>query len=163
MPTKYGHERRNRQDKGWKEPGGCVGGNTGLPSLWRYVLTRSFEIRAVKNQKVDEQMKRQELVARFETEVRRCRFIVCGYKFKFSWGANQFAKSNSLTLENHRLVFDDVRTEANEKLRIVLQRLRRKATQRHIEHDEAGNLVEVQTLIGGDVLSEFLQLDNDQV
>src|SRR5882757_3548729 len=51
MASKFGHQRRNRQDKVWKEPGSCMGGKES-PGLWSFVVTKDHRIRQVLNREV---------------------------------------------------------------------------------------------------------------
>ena len=157
MSTKFGHERRNRQEKVWKEPSGCVGGKES-PGLWSFVFTHDHQVRQVLNQTVAHRIRRQALMEAFEGEVRRWQFIVSGYKFMFSWGVKGFANANGLSLPKAKPLFDEVRSEAQQKLRIVIQRIRRTGIRMGYERDEAGNLVGVYTLSYHE-LSEFLQRD----
>ena len=145
MTTKYGHERRNRREKAWKESG-CVGSTAESPGLWNFFTTPGGDVRLVKNQKIDLQMWKQEAVAFLETQLRRTQFTFNKHQFKYSWSVNEFAKANGLSLLRAKPTFDKVREEAEEKLRIVLQRLRRKPIQVHRGRDESGNLVEIRSL-----------------
>jgi hypothetical protein len=157
MKWKFQREFHNKQDKVWKEPTGCVGGKES-PGLWSYV-THDNQIRRVLNREVSDPMRRQALMEAFESEVRRWRFIVSGYKFMFSWSEKGFAKANDLSLPKAKMVFDKVRADAEDRLRIVKQRIRRTGFRKDYEQDEAGNLVEVY-LLSYHELPKFLRIDD---
>jgi hypothetical protein len=157
MNWKFQRESHNRQDKVWKEPTGCVGGKES-PGLWSYIITPDHQIRRVLNREVADRINRQGLMEAFEAEVRNWRFIVSGYKFIFSWSAKEFAEANDLSLPKARRTFDKIRAEAEDRLRIVKQRIRRAGFSKGYERDEAGNLVEVYSLSYQE-LANFLQKD----
>ncbi len=158
MKRQFQREHHNRQDRAWKEPSGCAGGKES-PGLWSYVVTPDQQIRRVLNRDVANRMHRQGLMEAFEAEVRRWRFIVSGYKFMFSWSAEGFADANGLSLPKAKKVFDKVRAEAEDRLRIVKQRIRGTGFRTDYEPDEAGNLVEVHSLSYRE-LPKFLQRDD---
>ena len=160
MSSKFGHERLNRQEKVWKEPAGCGGGWKESPGLWNFVVTPDYQVRLVLNQQIADRMCRVDLMDAFVAEIRRWRFIVSGYKFMFSWSAKRFADANGLSVPKAKIVFDNVRAEAEERLRMVKQRMRRTGFRTSYERDEAGNLVEVFSLSYA-VLPKFLQRDVD--
>jgi hypothetical protein len=157
MSSKFGHERRNKQEKVWKEPTGCVGGGE-APALWEFVVTSAYQVRLVLNRKVEDRMSRTELMESFEAEVRRWRFIVSGYKFMFSWTASNFATANGLNLPTAKRVFGQIRAEAEERLRIAKARIRRTGFRTDYERDKTGNLVKVLSL-KYDALPRFLPRD----
>lgn len=156
MSRKFGHEKLNRQEKTWREPCGCAGGKES-PGLWEFVITPDHHVRLRLNQTVARRLHKVELMEAFRKEVGLMRFIVSGYKFMFSYRVRAFAEANGLTLEAAAHQFDRIREEAEEKLRIVIGKVR-KTIETNFERDDAGNLVEVLTL-NYDELSRFLEID----
>lgn len=160
MRRQFQREHHNRQDKVWKEPTGCVGGEES-PGLWISFVTHDNQIGGVLNREVANQMRRQGLMEAFVTEVQRWRFIVLGHKFMFSWNVKAFAKANGMSLSRAKLTFEKVRTDAVERLRIVKQRIRRNGFRIDYELDAEGNTVEVHSLSYQD-LSKFLPRDDGE-
>jgi hypothetical protein len=158
MSSKYGHERRNRRDKVWTDPPRCLDEKES-PRLYSYVVTPDHQVRVILNRQVADRMRRQGLMEAFEAEVRRWRFIVSGHKFMFSWNATSFANANSLSLPKAKTVFVKIRAEAEDRLRIVKQRIRSTGFHTHCERDESGNLVEVLSLSYRE-LPKFLRRDD---
>jgi hypothetical protein len=158
--SKFGHERRNRQEKTWKEPTGCADGKES-PGLWSFIFTPDQGVLRVLNRKVASQISRADLVEGFRRDFRRCRFVVSGYRFKFSWGMGEFAKQNGLDLLKAKPLFDLVRNEAKAKFEIVMQRIIRHGIRMHEERDEAGRLVLVPK-IHLSVLDDFLERDDGE-
>jgi hypothetical protein len=158
MSRKFGHEKLNRQEKAWKEPAGCVGGKEST-GLWQFLVTPDDEVHLHLNHTVADQMSKVEVMEAFKREVYRMRFIVSGYKFMFSHSLKQFADANSLAVERAAKEFKNIRPVANERLRMVMGRVRRTIETRY-EHDDAGHTMKVYTL-SYHALSEFLQLDTE--
>jgi hypothetical protein len=92
--------------------------------------------------------------------IRRWQFIVSGYKFRFSWGVKAFANANDLSLPQGVVVFDTVRVDAEERLRIVKQRMNRTGYHKGYERDKNGEIVGVYSLSYAE-LPNFLQRDDD--
>ena len=159
MSSKYGHERRNRREKVWKEATSCVDGKE-LEGLWSYVITSDHRVREVLSPELSDRMCRQDLMEFFETEVRRWRFTICGYKFMFPWGMKLFADANGLPIAEAKGVFRKIRAEAEGRLLIVKQRIRRTGFHTNYERDEAGNLIAVHSLNYAE-LPKFLQRDSE--
>jgi hypothetical protein len=135
-----------------------VGGKES-PSLITYV-TSNGQIRRVINRQVSDSGRRQDLMEYFETMIRRWQFIVSGYKFRFSWGVKAFANANDLSLPQGVVVFDTVRVDAEERLRIVKQRMNRTGYHKGYERDKNGEIVGVYSLSYAE-LPNFLQRDDD--
>jgi hypothetical protein len=158
MNRKFQHEHHNRQEKVWKEPTRCVGGKES-PSLFSYV-TSDGQIRRVINRQVSYSGRRQDLMEYFETMIRRWQFIVSGYKFRFCWSVKAFANANGLSLPQGAVVFDTVRVDAEERLRIVKQWMNRTGFHKSYERDKTGEIVEVYSLSYAE-LPNFLHTDDE--
>jgi hypothetical protein len=156
MNRKFQHEHHNRQEKVWKEPTRCVGGKES-PSLFSHV-TSDGQIRRVINRQVSDSGRRQDLMEYFETMIRPWQFIVSGYKFRLTWSVRGFANANGLSLPKAKIVFDKVRADAEGRLRMVKQRMRRTGFHTGYEQDETGNVVKCLYLSYAE-LPKFLQRD----
>ncbi len=133
-------------------------GGEDSPGLWNFVVTSGHQVRLVLNREIAGLMRRTAMMEAFDAEVRRWRFLVSGYEFMFSWNASTFANANGLSLPSAKGVFDEVRAEAEERLRIAKARMRRTGFRTAHERDELGNLVEVLSL-SYDELPRFLKRD----
>jgi hypothetical protein len=161
MKTQFLREHHNRQEKAWKEPTGCVGG-TEPPGLWSWIHTEDG-VRLVLDRTLADRMDREEsryqLMQAFEAQVRRgWRCLVSGYKFMFTWNAAQFADANHLSLTNAKVVLANIRKEAEGRLHIVKQRVRRRGLKVDYERDEFGQCVEERSLSFPELV-EFLPID----
>jgi hypothetical protein len=160
MSRKLGHEKLNRQEKAWREPTGCVGGDES-PGLWQFYVTHDHQVRMVLNRTVARRIYKSELMDAFKAEVRRMRFVVSGYKFSFTDSAKSFSTANGLKTEGVQRMFQRVRREAEERLRIVITRMSRKPLEVGHEWDEKEKRhVEVYTLRYDD-LPKFLTIDGN--
>src|ERR1019366_3170287 len=136
MQRKFLHEHHNRQDKIWKEPTGCVGSKES-PSLWEFAFDSNYRVYWKLNRNVDRLMRKQALVEGFKSEVRNMRFIVEGYKFKFTYNLQAFSHVNKLRPEEVRNLFDRICNAAAENLRIVILRMCRAKMQTRREWNES--------------------------
>ncbi len=162
MSTKIGHQRRNRQKKVSKEPTACPEGKES-PSLWNFVRTHHHDVGKVLHEEVADLEHRAELIKTFRGEVRCWPFVVSHnktrYKFNFSWKVEAFAEANGLELSKATTIFDEIRDDAEGRLRMVMQRILSNGIRVESEADKDGNPVQTYALNYG-VLFEFLKRDD---
>lgn len=136
MKKQFLHEHHNRQEKTWKVKGngGYCGGasSSGKPKVWDDVLhidwlTDPPTCRWKKkyNEKVDKQEHKAEIAEWFRAELKRMRFLIQGYKFKFSYSLQQFAQINKLECSKAKSIFAKVKEDALERFEMVDLRLQR--------------------------------------
>lgn len=154
MKKQFLHEQHNRQEKAWKNKGtgGYYGGSSasGKPKVWELDLVMDWSSNPPKcrwkkryNEKVDKQEHKIEIAEWFRSELQKKRFIIKGYKFKFSYTLANFAQANNLKSSNAKNIFADVVEDANERLEIVDRRLQRAPLEFDFELLEDGNYEQV--------------------
>ena len=77
------------------------------------------------NAKIDKQNHKERIRKWFEHFLSSARFIVDGYKYKFAYKTNDFAKANNIALEQAHKIFPEISKTALGKKEIVLRRFSR--------------------------------------
>ena len=136
MKKQFLREHHNRQEKTWKVKGngGYYGGliASGKPKVWDDVLHIDWSTNPPRsrwkkkyNEKVDKQEHKAEIVSWFRSELKKMRFLVKGYKFKFDYSLQDFARTNNLERGKAKGIFAEVKKDADERYEIVDLRLQR--------------------------------------
>lgn len=132
MKRQFLHEGHNRQDKVWKEPGACPGSDGGLgkPSrVWeeeyridwctdppRLYLHRRY------NERIDKQQQKAEISKWFSVMLHTTRFVIQGYKYKFTFGVKDFAQANGISVAESERLLPEIQKLAEGKRDIVRRR-----------------------------------------
>ena len=132
MKRQFLREHHKRQEKTWQEPSGCPGSDSGKGKptrVWERELvcelatgTPRVYSRIRYNEQVDKEQHKDLMRKSFVQHLRSKRFLVQGYKFKFTHNLQHFAQVNDLSLEKAKVVFPEISDMANGKLEIVLRR-----------------------------------------